>query len=73
MELAPLVRAVEVLMSPLEWGSRDAWLDESLRRVRAACGAASPAGAVDALAELEALLHAVNFIVSLAVITAFAK
>ena len=42
MDLAALARAVEVLMSPLEWGSRDAWLDESLRRVRDVCGAASP-------------------------------
>jgi DNA-binding CsgD family transcriptional regulator len=57
MELAPLVRAVEVLMSPLEWSSRDAWLEESLRRVRAVCGAACPDGSADALAELEALLQ----------------
>ena len=34
MNVAALVRAVEVLMAPLEWGSRDAWLEESLRRVR---------------------------------------
>lgn len=57
MDLAPLVRAVEVLMSPLEWGSREAWLAECLRRVRVACGAAGPDLPGDAVAELEALLH----------------
>jgi DNA-binding CsgD family transcriptional regulator len=55
MELAAFVRAVEVLMSPLEWGSRDAWLDESVRRVREACG--TPCPGADALARLEALLQ----------------
>jgi DNA-binding CsgD family transcriptional regulator len=57
MDLAPHVRAVEVLMSPLEWGSRDAWLAESLRRVRDACGAAGPYPPSEAVGELEALLH----------------
>ena len=57
MDLAPLVRAVEVLMSPLEWGSRDAWLAESLRRVRLAYGAKSPSPPADAVGELEALLR----------------
>jgi len=57
MDLAPLVRAVEVLMSPLEWGSRDAWLAECLRRVRDACGAPDPDLPGDAVGELEALLH----------------
>jgi hypothetical protein len=56
MDLAPLVKAVEVLMTPLEWGGRDAWLAESLRRVRAACGAAGPDLPADALGELEAWL-----------------
>jgi DNA-binding CsgD family transcriptional regulator len=60
MDLAALARAVEVLMSPLEWGSRDAWLDESLRRVRDVCGAASEDVPTDAPAELEALLHLPN-------------
>ena len=41
MDLAPLVRAVEVLTSPLEWGGRQAWLAESHLRVRDACGAAA--------------------------------
>lgn len=34
MDLPAHVRAVEVLMSPLAWGDRDAWLAESLERVR---------------------------------------
>jgi DNA-binding CsgD family transcriptional regulator len=38
MDLAAVVRAVEALMSPLEWGSQDAWLAESLKRVREARG-----------------------------------
>ncbi len=57
MDMAPLLRAVEVLMSPLEWGSPDTWVAESLRRVRAARGASVspiPATAVD---DLEALLR----------------
>jgi DNA-binding CsgD family transcriptional regulator len=57
MDLAPLVRAVEVLTSPLEWGSRDAWLAVCLRRVRDACGAPGPDLPGDAVGELEALLH----------------
>lgn len=60
MDLAVLVGAVEVLMSPLEWGSRDAWLAESLRRVRDARGAANRDVPVDAVGELEALLHLPN-------------
>ena len=64
MELAAFVRAVEVLMSPLEWGSRDAWLDESLRRVReaydAACHEAPADASADALTRLEALLRLPN-------------
>jgi DNA-binding CsgD family transcriptional regulator len=57
MDLAPLVRAVEVLTSPLEWGGRQAWLAESLRRVRDACGAAALDLPGDAVDQLEALLH----------------
>ena len=57
MDLAPLVRAVEVLMSPQEWGSRDAWLAECLRRVRDACGDPGRDLPADAVGELEALLH----------------
>ena len=57
MDLAPLVRAVEVLMSPLEWGSRDAWLDECLRRVREVCGADCRSGSADPLVELDTVLR----------------
>ena len=57
MDLAPLVRAVEVLMSPQVWGSRDAWLAECLRRVREACGAPGQDAPADAVTELESLLH----------------
>src|SRR6476469_4282809 len=57
MDLAPLVRAVEALMSPLDWGGRDAWLGESLRRVREACGAEGPELAADLVGELETLLR----------------
>lgn len=44
-------------MSPQEWGSRDAWLAECLRRVRDACGAPGQDPPADAVTELEALLH----------------
>ena len=57
MDLAPLVRAVEVLMAPLDWGDRDAWLTESLQRVRAACGLPASNPSPDPVAELEALLR----------------
>ena len=57
MDLAPLVRAVEVLTAPLEWGSREAWLAESVRRVRAACGGTVPDPEGDDIRELEALLR----------------
>lgn len=57
MDLAPVVRASDVLMSPLDWGSRDAWLDESLRRVREVCAGRCRDRSADALAELEALLR----------------
>jgi DNA-binding CsgD family transcriptional regulator len=61
VDLAPLVRAVEILMAPLEWGDRDAWLAESLRRVRAACGMVNPDPSAellaDPVAELEGLLR----------------
>ena len=43
-------------MSPLEWGSRHAWLAESLTRVREARGMPGCSGSV-ASAELEELLH----------------
>ena len=51
-----MVRAVDALVSPLGWGSRHAWLAESLTRVREARGAPGCSGSV-ASAELEELLH----------------
>lgn len=57
MDLAPLVRAFEVLVAPLEWGSREVWLDESRRRVREACDCGCPAEPGDPVDELEALLR----------------
>ena len=57
MDLAPLVRAVEVLMSPLEWGSQDAWLAESVRRVREAGGASVSTGSATTSGALEELLR----------------
>ena len=56
MDLAPLVGAIESLMSPLAWGSRDAWLAESLRRVCEARGRLSGELPADVVGELEALL-----------------
>jgi DNA-binding CsgD family transcriptional regulator len=56
MDPTAIVRAIEALMSPLEWGSRDAWLVESLKRVRHALGRQEPFGGAPA-AELEELLR----------------
>ena len=47
---------MDSLVSPLEWGSRHAWLAESLTRVREARGMPGCSGSV-ASAELEELLH----------------
>ena len=57
MNLAPLVHAVQALMSPLDWVSEDVWLAECLRRVRDARG--MPPGPLPEhpVAELELLLH----------------
>lgn len=57
MELAPLVRAAEGLMSPLEWGSQEVWLAECVRRVRAARGLPESPDGADALLGLEELLR----------------
>jgi len=57
MNLAPLVQAVQTLMSPLEWGSEDAWLAECLRRVREARAVPAELGPQRPLAELERLLR----------------
>jgi DNA-binding CsgD family transcriptional regulator len=55
VDLAAVVRAVDALASPLEWGSQDAWLAESLKRVREARGFAGSSGPV--AGELEELLR----------------
>src|SRR4051794_692103 len=53
MDPTAVVRAMEALMSPLEWGTQDAWLAESLSRVRRALGARAWASQLDALLRLE--------------------
>jgi DNA-binding CsgD family transcriptional regulator len=57
VNLVPLVEAVGVLMSPLEWGSEGAWLAECLRRVRDVRGVRSGVLSGDVLTELERLLR----------------
>ncbi len=54
MDPTAVVRAIEALMSPLEWGGQDAWLAESLTRVRHALGrqVSSAAAPPDELEEL---------------------
>ena len=54
MDPTAVVRALEALMSPLQWGSQDAWLTESLKRVRHAFGQpeSSAARPVDELEQL---------------------
>jgi DNA-binding CsgD family transcriptional regulator len=56
MDLAPLVRALEALMNPLEWGSRQAWLAECVRRVRE-CGALGSEPDGDAVDQLQGMLR----------------
>jgi DNA-binding CsgD family transcriptional regulator len=56
MDPTAVVRAIETLMSPLEWGSQDAWLAESLKRVRHALGR-QESSAAEPTDELEALLR----------------
>jgi len=57
MNLVPLVEAVGVLSSPLEWGGEGAWLAECLRRVRDVREVRADAASVDLVTELERLLH----------------
>jgi DNA-binding CsgD family transcriptional regulator len=52
MDPTAVVRAIEVLMAPLEWGSQDAWLAESLKRVRYALGLGDSSRATSGLEEL---------------------
>ena len=56
MDPTSTVRAIEALMSPLDWGSQDAWLAESLGRVRSALGRQQLSAAAPS-EELEALLR----------------
>jgi len=60
MEPLALVRALDVLKSPLEWGSQDGWLAECVRRVRAARELAASPAAESAVVELEELLRLPN-------------
>jgi DNA-binding CsgD family transcriptional regulator len=53
MDPTAVVRAMETLMSPLEWGTQDAWLAESLSRVRYALGRRAWTGELDVLLRLE--------------------
>ena len=57
MNLVPLVEAVGVLASPLEWGGEGPWLAECLRRVRDVRGVRAGAVSVDTVTELERLLY----------------
>jgi DNA-binding NarL/FixJ family response regulator len=57
MDLAGHVRAVEVLMSPLQWGSQESWLAESVERVRLARGVHGSRTPATALGELQELLR----------------
>ena len=57
MNLAPLVEAVGVLASPLEWGGESAWVAECLRRVREVRGVLSGVVSGDSCTELERLLR----------------
>ena len=53
MDPTAVVRAMEALMSPLEWGTKDVWLAESLSRVRYALGLRASAVELDALLQVE--------------------
>jgi DNA-binding CsgD family transcriptional regulator len=57
MNLAPLVEAVGVMSSPLEWGGESPWLAECLRRAREVRGAQAGAVSVETVTELERLLR----------------
>ena len=57
MDPTAVVRAIEVLMSPLEWGSRDAWLAESLHRVRQGLDLRDSSVPLGTTHELEELLR----------------
>jgi DNA-binding CsgD family transcriptional regulator len=64
MDPTAVVRALEALMSPLAWGGQDAWLTESLKRVRQALDLPDVAVPVASIDELEALLRDPPFAVA---------
>ena len=57
MDLAPLVRAAAVLMSPQDSGSESLWLEESARAVRAVPGLPAPTGTGNPVLDLEEILR----------------
>jgi len=57
MDLAPLVRAAAVLMSPQDWESEAAWLAESVRLVRTVPGIRGAPEATNPVCDLEELLR----------------
>ena len=57
MDLAPLVRAAAVLMSPQDWESEAAWLAESARLVRTVPGIRGALEAANPVCDLEELLR----------------
>ena len=57
MDLAPLVRAAAVLMSPQDWESEAAWLAESARLVRTVPGIRTLSEGTNPVCELEELLR----------------
>jgi len=57
MDLAPLVRAAGVLMSPQDSGSESLWLEESARAVRAVPGLPDATEAANPVIDLEEMLR----------------
>ena len=57
MDLAPLVRAAAVLMSPQDSGSESLWLEESARAVRAVSGLPGTTEATNPVMDLEEMLR----------------
>jgi DNA-binding CsgD family transcriptional regulator len=57
MDLAPLVRAAAVLMSPQDSGSESLWLEESARAVRAVPGLPGATEATNPVMDLEEMLR----------------
>jgi DNA-binding CsgD family transcriptional regulator len=57
MDPTKILRAIEALMSPLEWGSQEVWLADCLTRVRDARGLQGSSGPLAVTDQLEELLH----------------